>query len=109
MGPNNNYEEFKEQPSSMNEEMEVTFSVADGVATAQDALPETQHDKSGGFSQRELALLKEVDTRDGRLIEMIHKQNEMNQNLDELEDYIVFMERDLEQKAVFVGEDLEPC
>ena len=63
--PNNNYEEFKEQPSSMNEEMEVTFSVADGVATAQDALPETQHDKSGGFSQRELALLKEVDTRFG--------------------------------------------
>lgn len=64
--PNNNYEEYKEtsyRRSSVETEMEVTFSVAEGVSEAQDALPETQPEKHDGFSKRELALLKEVDTR----------------------------------------------
>jgi len=67
--PNNNYEQYKttyQKPATSDpNDMEVTFSVAEGVSGAQDALPETQPEKHDGFTKRELALLKEVDTRAG--------------------------------------------
>lgn len=66
--PDDNYDAFRtggkaRTPSSDSAgPMEVSFSVADGVSGAQNALPETQND-SAHYSQRELALLKEVDAR----------------------------------------------
>ena len=61
--PDDNYEAFRSTKDRKisSDSMEVSFAVADGVSGAQNALPETQNDAH--YSQRELALLKEVDAR----------------------------------------------
>lgn len=77
---------------------DVSFSVAEGVSTAQNAFPETE--KKSDYTEQELTLLKTVDTNDQVLMETFKENSQCEKMLDEFEQYIEFMERDLDKKMM---------
>jgi len=86
------------------------FSVAEGVSTAQNAFPDTDElnrstgggsaKKGNGFTVEELTLLKTVDTLDNEMMEIYSDNRENTKILDEIEQYVIHMERDLDQKGL---------
>lgn len=78
------------------------FSVAEGVSTAQNAFPDThsQSAENKHFSAEELTMLKTVDSNDAEMMEIYSENAKRAKILDELEEYVIHMERDLDQKGL---------
>lgn len=93
-------------PESDARDDDFEFSVAEGVSTAQNAFPDTHiggnenGQKTNGFTVEELTLLKTVDTTDNEMMEIYSENRENNKILDEIEQYVIHMERDLDQKGL---------
>lgn len=93
-------------PESDAREDDFEFSVAEGVSTAQNAFPDTHRggngngQKANGFTVEELTLLKTVDTTDNEMMEIYAENRENHKILDEIEQYVIHMERDLDQKGL---------
>jgi len=78
---------------------EVSFSSAEGVSTAQNAFPDTFGDRSD-YTEQQLTLLKTVDANDQVLMDTFKENSKCEKILDEFEQYIEFMERDLDKKLM---------